>query len=239
MDLKLELNKLPRLQEVDLRIDELRAERQRLRAGEPWAESARVALAFRRRTAGLEARRAELEKAQRQAEGERQQALDEAARTEKRLYGGDVRNVRDLEGLQKNLQGVRDRVSDLETRILEAMEGVEGLDADLDRSRRGQAQAEQALELQRKEGGRRLAAAEAELAEREAERAQLAAAVEPAVLAEYERMRSRAGGVGVARLSGATCGSCGVEVSPLVVSRIRKWDRLHTCENCGRILVEG
>ena len=238
MDLRVELGRLPDLQEVDRQLDVLREERRCLRAGEPWAEVARVVGARQRRAAGLDARRAELERAQRLAEGEREQALGEAARLEQRLYGGEVRNVRDLEGLQKNLQGVRDRVSDLETTILEAMEGLEGVEAELGPARQGLAQAEQLLARQRLEGGRRLAVIEAELPRLDAERARLAGRVEPAVLTEYERARSRAGGIGVARLSGATCGSCGVEVSPLMVSRLRKWDRVYACESCGRILVE-
>jgi predicted nucleic acid-binding Zn-ribbon protein len=239
VDWKAELGKLPRLQEVDLQLDALRGERQRLRAGEPWAEGARTAAARRRKAAELEARRAELEKAQRLAEREREHALEEAGRIEKRVYGGEVRNLRDLEGLQKNLQGVRERVSDLETRILEAMEALENLDPELRRAREGLAQAEEALTRQRSEGGKRLAAIEARLPGLEAERAELAAQVEAVVLGEYERARARAGGVGVARLTGGTCESCGVEVSPLVASRVRKWDRAYACENCGRILVGG
>lgn len=238
MDWKGELGKLPRLQEVDLRLDALRAQRRQLRAGEPWAESARVAGARQRKLAELQGRRGDVERTQRQAEIDRQAGVEEGKRIEGRLYGGEVRNVRDLEGLQKNLAGVRQRVGDLETRILECMESGEALDKEIEAVRRSVGQAEQVLNRQRLEGGRSLAAIEDELPQLEAQRAALAAVVEPVALAEYERARARAGGVGVANLIGGSCGSCGVEVSPLVLSRLRKWERPYSCESCGRLLVE-
>jgi predicted nucleic acid-binding Zn-ribbon protein len=225
------------LQELDRRLDALNAERRSLLAGEPWKELERQTRVLRQRVEALEARRAELERRQRLADLDRQGAEEERRRLEQRLYGGQVRNPRDLEGLQRNIEGVAARVSQLETEILEAMEELDRVAAELRDARERLGHAEALLTRRRSEGAARLAAAESELRQTTRRREEGAARVPPALLREYERVRARTGGVAVAPVAGDTCGACGVGVSPLVRSRLRRGEGIVTCENCGRILV--
>jgi predicted nucleic acid-binding Zn-ribbon protein len=73
-------------------------------------------------------------------------------------------------------------------------------------------------------------------------RSTLAAAVAPAQLSEYDRMRKNMGGVAVARFSGSQCHGCdlnrhwgGAEIEQL---RAQSAQSLGRCEDCGRIVVE-
>lgn len=65
------------------------------------------------------------------------------------------------------------------------------------------------------------------------------AAVPADLLATYDRLRERLGGVAIARLVGGVCGGCHLGMSAVEVDRIRREppDALVHCDECGRLLV--
>ena len=64
-------------------------------------------------------------------------------------------------------------------------------------------------------------------------------AVPQPLLTAYDRLRSRLGGVAVARLVGGRCDGCHLSLPAMELDRIRHQSAgsLETCEQCGRILV--
>jgi predicted nucleic acid-binding Zn-ribbon protein len=78
-----------------------------------------------------------------------------------------------------------------------------------------------------------------EVATLEAERASAAAEVDAALLATYERLRERLGGVAVARVQGGVCGGCHLSLSAADLDRFNKLapGGHATCEDCGRLLI--
>src|ERR687898_297809 len=78
--------------------------------------------------------------------------------------------------------------------------------------------------------------ARAELAKLEAAAAK---SVPDELWTEYDELRSRLGGVAIARLAGTTCQGCHLALSAVEVDRIRKLslDEAVHCEECGRLLV--
>lgn len=52
----------------------------------------------------------------------------------------------------------------------------------------------------------------------------------------YERVRRGKGGTAVVMVKKRACGSCYKALTPRKVQEIKKGDRIHTCENCGRLL---
>ncbi|MDH3891942.1 MAG: C4-type zinc ribbon domain-containing protein [candidate division Zixibacteria bacterium] len=52
----------------------------------------------------------------------------------------------------------------------------------------------------------------------------------------YERVRKGKGGTAVVMVKKRACGSCHKALTPRKVQEIKKGDRIHTCENCGRLL---
>lgn len=149
-----------------------------------------------------------------------------------------MRNARDLEGLQKNIEGNAAKISELETTILEAMERVDGLQSRLAAARLALARAEEELKVRRQEGRARLGEIDAQLPRWTAQREAHARHIDATVLREYERVRQRAHGVGVAAASDGRCGACGLEFPALMQARLRKTDQPVNCESCGRLLVE-
>jgi uncharacterized protein len=90
-----------------------------------------------------------------------------------------------------------------------------------------------------------IAGAEAEIDDevaRETEaRSAAASSVPDDLLAEYERLRTRLGGIGAAKLEHGTCMGCRMKLPATELDRIKHQspDDLVHCDQCGRILVHG
>ena len=80
---------------------------------------------------------------------------------------------------------------------------------------------------------------DAGIAEEESARAAAAANVPAELLSEYERLRTRLGGIGAARLEHGTCMGCRMKLPATELDRIKHQppDALVHCDQCGRILV--
>jgi predicted nucleic acid-binding Zn-ribbon protein len=179
--------------------------------------------------------------------GGRQSSLEDqitASRTrrteiEKRLYGGQVTAARDLQAMDEEVKHLARHISELEDRELEIMEELEPVDGELavidaDLAR---------LSVQAEDLRGAIAAQESEidseLSRERADRAKLASEVPDDLLARYEQLRRKLGGTGAARLVGASCGGCHLQLPAMELDRVRKAapDAIVYCDQCGRILV--
>lgn len=158
---------------------------------------------------------------------------------EKRMYSGTVSASRELQAMAAEVEALKARQSSLEDEVLAAMEEAEPVDearsalvaersahdADAERLRALIAEAEVAID--------------AELAVERAARDEAAAAVPTDLLATYDRLRAKLGGVGAARLVGSSCGGCHLTLPATELDRIKRAsaDALVFCDQCGRILV--
>jgi uncharacterized protein len=233
------LEPLLALQERDLALDRLRHERETL---PERAVLATLSQRLRELAATRDARQAERDEIARQERryaDEVQQLGEQAGIAEQRLYSGEIASPRELQALQADVEQLRRRQKTIEDRELGAMEQREPLDgalatatADWDAAEAEASQARSALEGRERE-------LDASAAAEQAARDQLAAGIDAGLLADYERRRARANGVGVARLVGSTCQGCHLSIPATEVDRIRKEGdgALAYCDNCGCILV--
>lgn len=162
-----------------------------------------------------------------------------AARDQKRLDSGAVSSPKDLENLQKEIASLAKRQGDLEDVVLEVME------------RRESAQ-ERVAELTERVGSvqskiddataRRDAATaefDGEGANVTKERALVAGSIPADLIALYDKVRAKQGGVGAAKLHQRRCEGCRLELDITEVNDIKAAspDKVVRCENCSRILV--
>ncbi|MBV9953257.1 MAG: hypothetical protein JO291_14985 [Acidimicrobiia bacterium] len=184
-------------------------------------------------------RRDELLVEQDRLEGEIAKAKERIAAVDGKLYGGATSNPRELQALQDEVASLGRRVSLLEDSEIEVMEQLEPLDKVSETQQA--ALDELATVIDRL--GVELTAAEAELGvdleSVEKQRAEAAEAVPSNLLDEYEHIRSRSGGIGVAALIGGQCGGCHLKLPAMELDRIKKLppDGIVHCDECGRLLV--
>ena len=227
------------VQEHDTRADQLAHRIETLPARAELAKLEDAGAALDRQLTDVQRRRDELARSQQRLEDEIASLTERANQAEKQLYSGAVSNPRELQALQDDVASIRRRIGQLEDDELEIMELIEPVDAERSElaGQRDQLDADaQRLRAELAESESELAA---ELGEVRAERAAAAKSVPDELWTEYDELRSRLGGVAIARLAGTTCQGCHLALSAVEVDRIRKvsLDEAVHCEECGRLLV--
>ncbi|MFQ5922725.1 MAG: zinc ribbon domain-containing protein [Anaerolineales bacterium] len=159
--------------------------------------------------------------------------------TEQALYGGSVKNPKELEDLQMESESLKRYLGTLEDRYLEVM---------LEQDEAENALAQSSASLEAAEAGQASLHAELiseqesideRLANLETEREVALASVTEQDLNTYEGLRTRLSGVAVVVLNGDSCGACGLTLSASSRQLVGSGDELVRCTQCGRILYGG
>jgi uncharacterized protein len=234
-----ELAALLAVQDLDTSIDQHRHRRRTLPEREQLAALEAEWQEIAAETGGLGQQRDAL--AEREAEVEAELAATEhrAAAVSRRLYGGEVSASRELQAMAADVENLRSRASELEDQGLVLLEEREPIDLRL-----GELESQLSeLDSRRRDVAETVARGEAmvddEIAQLEKDRQTAASAVPAELLATYERLRARLGGVGAARLVGNRCDGCHLALAAAELDRIRHLapGQVVTCEQCSRILV--
>lgn len=159
----------------------------------------------------------------------------EAARLERQLH--DVKTNKEYQALLHEIELVKGKRSDQETKILESFEREEAMAATV-------AAAEKRVkteEVRLQEGEEGLAREDASLGQAIHSITQDRDAVKPrvpaALLSRYERLLGARDGVAVVEVRKGACGACFKGLTPHAIQEARKGDVVQTCESCGRIMV--
>jgi predicted nucleic acid-binding Zn-ribbon protein len=227
------------VQEIDLAADQLRHRRDALPARAQAAERRAALARIDRDTAAAGERRHVLSRSQSRLEDEIDMVRAKAEQVDRTLYGGTVRNPRELMDLQEELAALGRRQRALEDQEIEIMEALEPVEAELTVLEGDRAAASDDLERLTGEVRSAEAVIDDELAELAERRLAAMAPVAPSVLDEYERLRKAFGGVGVARLVGSSCTGCHLTLPAVDVDQIRRGESgpMVHCSQCGRLLV--
>jgi predicted nucleic acid-binding Zn-ribbon protein len=156
-----------------------------------------------------------------------------------RLYGGRVRNPKELSNLQEEANALRRRRSELEDHELELMIAIEDTEAELAER---QARLNQIESTWRQEQARLLAEKEdleLRLVELEEERESRRSRIGASDLAHYDGIRSRLGGTAVVLLKKGACTACGVDLPTSMAYAVERGEGMHECPICGRLLFGG
>lgn len=234
-----DLERLLVLQENDTATDRARHRRATLPELAAIAELDATETSLRASIAGPTEERAALTREQKRLEDEVATLTAKIAKVSHRLYDEGLTSPKEAQDLQADLDSLQRHQRTLEDQILELMEQIEPLDARI-------AEVDErlsAIVADRDDQRASLAAAQgaidAEIEGLVGARTALVSPIPPGLLDEYERIRAGSGGVGVARLSGATCTGCHLSLAAAEVDAIRRApaDVFNHCPDCGRLLV--
>ncbi|TML61491.1 MAG: hypothetical protein E6G17_09465 [Actinobacteria bacterium] len=230
---------LLRVQERDTAIDQLRHRRDALPERTSLAAVEAERTAVESQLVDVTARRDEVARAQSRLEDEVESMDSKAGEVERKLYSGSVSAPRELQAMQADVESIKRHKSAVEDQLLELMERREPLDAEVarleaERARLDAAAAELVGAIVEAE-----VTIDVELEDEQREREQLVAAAPDDLVALYEELRVKLGGVGVAALVGDRCGGCHLKLPATELARIKREppDDVLRCDQCGRILV--
>lgn len=169
----------------------------------------------------------------------RLQAFDERLRqTEADLYSGRIKNPRELQLLQEEIEQAKRMREEMDVEMLRIWEQMETMKHDIDEAERDLQHAERLYEAHGEDFRQRKAALESEIEYHLSERADLTAQIDPEVLARYEQLRQRLGGTAVAIVEQKACTVCHTLLTPYILKRLQNEHTLITCESCGRLLYD-
>lgn len=189
-------------------------------------------LAAQTRLADLQA---ELEK----AEADLVPVRERKTRDQQRLDAGTLTDAKALQGLIDEIEHLGRRISELEDVQLEAMEQVEQASAEEAQLAEQISEVESSLRALMASRDEQLAQLDAQGAQHLGVRNGIAAELPDDLVALYDRIRVRSGGLGAAPLKGRRCGGCQLEATQTALAgyAAAPGDEVLRCEECERVLV--
>lgn len=223
------------LQAVDLEIDRLLELRGSLPELEAYRSAHEETIRLRRARDEAQERLTATTRELDRVTGELGLVEEKAEREQNRLYAGGL-SARDADYLRREVEMLRGRISDMEEQALELMERRELEEAEVQRLSEELVDAERErsrLEELISEEWRRI---DAEIAAKEARKAEIVPLVDPELLSLYEDLRSRREGAVVGTLVGRVCGVCHLQLSAAEEVEALA-SRPPRCLHCRAILV--
>jgi len=227
---------LYRLQQIDTQLDQKHARLREIDAAlnDPTAGK-KAELDFANAEEAFRLVRKNLRQAE---EAVREQQI-KISQSESALYGGKVRNPKELQDLQNEVAALKRYLSVLEDRQLEAMLAQEESEVNQQQA----AAAHDTVKAQQIEQHAGLRGEQSELmksVERlELERLAGVNAVAEADLSLYEQLRQKRRGVAISKINNSACSACGALLTPALIQAASAPSQLARCTSCGRILYAG
>jgi predicted nucleic acid-binding Zn-ribbon protein len=181
----------------------------------------------------------DLELEQAKAESDLDPVRERLARNQRRIADGSVPDAKALASMVAEVDHLKKRIGDLEDAELEVMEQLESAVAARDRLRTRTVELENTLTQTTARRDEQVAALDAEIAQRRAERGEIAPGIDPPLLGLYAKVAASHGGVGAAELRARRCTGCQLEVNAADLGTFAAAadDEVLRCEECSRILV--
>lgn len=228
--------KLFRLQQIDSQLDVAHA---RLSEIDRLLNDNEVLKQAQNAVSDSEIRLQEAQKALRRAEEKVTAQRIKIEQTEAALYGGKVRNPKELQDMQNEAASLKKYLVVLEDRQLEEMLAVEEAES------AHQESSSRLLEVEAQSAQQNASLlGEASNLRQEVERAELerqaiADSIPADELRLYEQLRKQRRGVAVSKIRDNSCSACGATLNASLLHAARASGQISRCDSCGRILYSG
>ena len=226
------------VQAVDTAIAQVEHRRRSLPEHAQIAEAAKQRAAILDALVAVKTQVSDLELDVEKAEADLVPVKERRARNQQRVDAGAA-DPKALTALIDEIAHLDRRISDLEDEQLDLMEKLEEATARQEKLSADRTDIENTLRALMAARDAQTAEMDVQIADFQAERAQLVTDIPSDLLALYDRIRERSGGVGAAELRGGRCGGCQLEATAggMAAYRAAADDEVLRCEECDRILV--
>lgn len=178
-----------------------------------------------------------LEERQKGLDWEAEEVRGKAAAIENKLYGGTVRNPKELEDFEADLTSLRGQLSRREDALLEVMLELEDAEAGLRQAEATLAEVKESWKAQQTSLQETQAKLKEEIEELEAKRTRQVDGMDAAALSLYQALREHRQGTAVAVVERGLCQGCRISLPMSVVQKARAGAGLVKCVSCERILL--
>jgi predicted nucleic acid-binding Zn-ribbon protein len=148
----------------------------------------------------------------------------------------DIKTNKEYTALLKEIETVEQENKVIEDDILKLMEKIDAAAAEIRNAESRSAEEAAAIAAERTQLDESMAKLEAELATIERERDELAAQVDPPLLARYQKRYGSLAGKVVVEARRESCTGCFMSIPPQLFVNVKKNTEIITCPHCSRIL---
>lgn len=156
--------------------------------------------------------------------------------TDKRMRMSRIKNIRELQALQHEVDQIKQANSLLEEELIAVLEDLDARAAILGERDTELKKLEQAWSEEKAQLEAQLAQIDKEVAETSSGRQTIAAQLKGDLIGRYEMIFARRGGTAVVAVTDGICQGCFMNIPPQLSNEIRKNERLNLCPSCHRIL---
>jgi uncharacterized protein len=151
----------------------------------------------------------------------------------------EIRNQREYIALSREIDASKRANKDLEDKVLELMQTAEEKGKLLEALRDDLAVLEVDYGALKAEVERKIAGANARIAELAGQRDVHLKNIPRNVLARYERIRDKRMGLALVAVKEGNCGGCNMQIQPQLFNTLLRVNSLETCPSCSRIIYWG
>jgi predicted nucleic acid-binding Zn-ribbon protein len=228
--------KLYRLQQIDSQLDWIHTRLLEIEAA--LQDDATLQQASEATRQSENAHQAALKALHHSEDNVRQQRL-KIEQNEASLYGGKIRNPKELKDLENEVASLKRYLSVLEDRQLEAMLAEEDAMGSLKLVRETMEQAHAGFEHRCSDLIREKEKILKDQERLDGERQAAIGSILPEDMAQYVQLRKTRRGVAVAMVVEKACSACGSTLNATLLNAVHSPNQITVCDACGRILYKG
>ena len=155
---------------------------------------------------------------------------------DKRMRMNRIKNVKELQALQREIDQARQNNGDLEEELIRIMQEIDTIKAQIQAKEAEMSMMQEAWQSKQRELEEQIHGIDAAVSQAFTRRQNIAAQVTGDLISRYELIFSRRGGTAVVEVAAGICQGCFMNIPPQLWIEINRNDKLHLCPSCQRIL---
>ena len=156
--------------------------------------------------------------------------------TDKRMRMNRIKNVKELQALQREIDQIRQSNGEAEEELLNMMVEIDGLKGEIKAKQETLLAAQQDWQQKQEALQAQIAAIDQAVEKASVRRQSIAQAIDAVLMSRYQLIFSRRGGTAVVEVTGGICQGCYMNIPPQLWNEIIRSEKVNLCPSCQRIL---
>jgi predicted nucleic acid-binding Zn-ribbon protein len=155
---------------------------------------------------------------------------------DKRMRMNRIKNVKELQALQREIDLMRQANGELEEELIKIMQEIDAIKAQIKTKETEMVVLQEEWQKRQDDLQAQVGGIDKAVSEAAARRQSIASQLANDLISRYELIFARRGGTAVVEVSGGICQGCYMNIPPQLGNEIIKSEKLHLCPSCNRIL---
>ena len=156
--------------------------------------------------------------------------------TDKRMRMNRIKNIKELQALQREIEQMRESNGDLEEELIKIMQDIDALKTQMQNKESEMAAMREEWQNKQRELETQISGIDQSVSAAASRRQTIASQVTGDLISRYELIFSRRGGMAVVEVAAGICQGCYMNIPPQLSNEISRSDKVHLCPSCQRIL---